>query len=64
LPIRWQKQGLDLSVEINGQDIQQLLATLGVPVPKMPIYHLGGLAHREEQRWRFEEVTGRIGESL
>jgi AsmA family protein len=57
------KQRLDLRVELNGQDIQQLLATLGVPFPKMPIYHLAGRMHREAQQWRFEDVTGRIGDS-
>lgn len=57
-------QGLDLHVEMNGQDIQEVLATLGVPIPKMPIYHLSGQLHRDGQKWWFEQVTGRVGASL
>jgi hypothetical protein len=57
-------QGLDLHVEMNGQDIQEVLATLGVPIPKMPIYHLSGQVHRNGQKWRLEPVTGRVGASL
>jgi AsmA family protein len=58
------KQGLDLRVEMNGQDIQQVLATLGVPIPKMAIYHLSAKLHRDDQIWRLEEVTGRVGASI
>lgn len=55
------KQGLDLKVDVNGQDIQELLATLGVPIPKMPIYHLSGQLRRDDQIWRLNELTGRVG---
>ena len=58
------KQGLDLRVEMNGQDIQEVLATLGVPIPKMPIYHLSGQVHRDGQNWWLEQLTGRVGSSL
>jgi len=57
-------QGLDLRVEMNGQDIQEVLATLGVPIPKMPIYQLSGHVHRDGQKWLLEQVTGRVGASL
>jgi uncharacterized protein involved in outer membrane biogenesis len=58
------KQNIDVRVELNGQDIQEVLATLGVPIPKMPIYHLSGGVRRDGQKWRFEELTGRVGASL
>ena len=54
---------LALRVDLKGQDIQELLATLGVPVPKMPIYRLAGELQRDGERWRFTGVTGHIGES-
>jgi AsmA family protein len=57
-------QGLDLHVEMNGQDIQEVLATLGVPIPKMPIYQLSGQVQRDGQKWWLEQVTGRVGASL
>jgi uncharacterized protein involved in outer membrane biogenesis len=58
------QQGLDLNVDANGQDIQGALATLGVPIPKMPIYRLHGQLRREDQIWRLGELTGRVGASL
>jgi uncharacterized protein involved in outer membrane biogenesis len=54
---------LALHVDLKGQDIQELLATLGVPVPKMPIYRLAGELRREGPQWRFNRVTGHIGDS-
>lgn len=56
-------QPLALQVDLTGQDIQQLLATLGVPIPKMPIYHLAGHVRRDGAQWHFDGVTGHIGES-
>jgi AsmA family protein len=58
------KQWLDLNIDMNGQDIQEVLATLGVPIPKMPIYRLSAQLHRDDQIWRLEGLTGRVGASL
>jgi len=58
------KQGLDVRVDLNGQDIQDVLATLGVPIPKMPIYRLRAQLHRDDQVWRLDDLTGRVGASL
>jgi AsmA family protein len=54
---------LALRVDLKGQNIQELLATLGVPVPKMPIYRLAGEMRRDGAQWRFDHVTGHIGDS-
>ena len=58
------KQGLDVRVDLDGQDIQDVLATLGVPIPKMPIYRLRAQLHRDDQVWRLDDLTGRVGASL
>jgi len=54
---------LALRVDLKGQNIQEFLATLGVPVPKMPIYRLAGEMRRDGAQWRFSRVTGHIGAS-
>ena len=57
------KQALTLRVDLKGQNIQDFLATLGVPIPKMPIYRLAGELRRDGAQWRFSSVTGHIGDS-
>jgi AsmA family protein len=54
---------LALKVDLKGQSIQELLAALGVPVPKLPIYRLAGEMRRDGAQWRFNDVTGHIGDS-
>ncbi len=54
---------LALHVDLTGRDIQGLLASLGVPIPKMPIYHLAGHVRRDGSQWHFDRVTGHIGDS-
>jgi AsmA family protein len=54
---------LALRVDLKGQNIQELLATLGVPVPKLPIYRLAGEMQRDGAQWGFNHVTGHIGDS-
>jgi AsmA family protein len=54
---------LALHFDLKGQNIRELLATLGVPVPKMPIYRLAGEMRRDGTQWAFNRVTGQIGES-
>jgi AsmA family protein len=58
------KRSLTVSVDLKGQSIQELLAALGVPVPKLPIYRLAGQLKHEGAQWRFDGVTGHIGNSL
>jgi len=58
------KRTLTLRVDLKGQSIQELLATLGVPVPKLPIYRLAGELKRDGAQWRFDSVSGHIGDSL
>ena len=55
---------LALKVDLKGQSIQEFLAALGVPVPKLPIYRLAGEMQRDGAQWRFNGVSGHIGESL
>ena len=58
------KRALTVTVDLKGQSIQELLATLGVPVPKLPIYRLAGALTHDGAQWRFDGVTGHIGHSL
>src|SRR6185437_2629476 len=58
------KPTMTVSVDLKGQSIQELLATLGVPVPRLPIYRLAGELTRDGAQWRFDHVTGHIGNSL
>ncbi|HJT08026.1 MAG TPA: AsmA family protein [Stellaceae bacterium] len=58
------KRSLAVTVDLKGQSIQELLATLGVPVPKLPIYRLAGELKRDGAQWRLDRITGRIGGSL
>jgi AsmA family protein len=55
---------LTVKVDLKGQSIQELLATLGVPVPQLPIYRLVGELQRDGAQWRFDGVSGHIGDSL
>src|SRR5262249_33629603 len=54
-------QGLDLRVDMAGQDLQEVLATLGVPIPRMAIYRLAGHLQRQGAAWRVGGVSGRVG---
>ena len=58
------KRTLSVGVDLKGQSIQELLATLGVPVPTLPIYRLAGELKRDGEQWRLDGVTGHIGGSL
>jgi uncharacterized protein involved in outer membrane biogenesis len=56
-------QGLDVRVDMAGDDLQQVLATLSVPIPRLPIYLLAGRLQHEIGRWQIEDMAGRIGDS-
>jgi AsmA family protein len=57
------RQGLDVGVEASGQNIQQLLDALGVPIPELPIYYLHAQLHRNAQQWQLDRLTGRVGDT-
>jgi hypothetical protein len=56
-------EGLDFKVEMAGDDIQQVLDALGVPMPRLPIYQLAGRLQHDDGRWRLDDMTGWIGGS-
>jgi hypothetical protein len=56
-------EGLDLKVEMAGDDIQQVLDALAVPMPRLPIYQLAGRLQHDDGRWRLDDMTGWIGGS-
>ncbi|WP_245986911.1 AsmA family protein [Azospirillum thermophilum] len=56
-------EGIDLSVEMSGDDLAEIFPIVGIPTPKTRPYAISGHLTREEQRWRFEGMHGRVGES-
>jgi len=55
--------GVDLSVELHGDDLAEVFPILGIPTPRTRPYSLAGHLSREGQVWRFGGMTGKVGES-
>jgi uncharacterized protein involved in outer membrane biogenesis len=60
-PVRM--EGVDLSVELSGEDMAEIFPILGIPTPKTRDYGLSGHLTRQGAVWRFEGMKGRVGES-
>lgn len=56
-------EGVDLSVELRGDDLAEIFPILGIPTPKTRPYSLSGHLRRDGRRWAFEGLNGRVGES-
>ncbi len=56
-------EGVDLSVELSGDDLADVFPILGIPTPKTRPYSLSGHLGREGPVWRFEGMKGKVGES-
>lgn len=56
-------EGIDLSVEMSGDDLAEIFPIVGIPTPKTRPYAISGHLTREERRWRFDGMNGRVGES-
>lgn len=56
-------EGVDLSVELSGDDLADVFPILGIPTPKTRPYSLAGHLGREGPVWRFDGLKGKVGES-
>ncbi|NUB05937.1 AsmA family protein [Azospirillum sp. Vi22] len=56
-------EGVDLSVELRGDDLADVFPILGIPVPTTRPYAISGHLGREGDVWRFEGMNGKVGES-
>lgn len=56
-------EGLDLQLDIRGEDLSNLFPLTGVPVPPTPPYRLTGRLERSGPAWVFKQFAGRLGES-
>jgi uncharacterized protein involved in outer membrane biogenesis len=56
-------RGLNLNLDLQGQDLSQLYPILGVPVPQTRPYRLSGHLLHEGETWTFRRFKGAVGGS-
>ncbi|HYH19073.1 MAG TPA: AsmA family protein [Azospirillum sp.] len=56
-------QGIDLSIEVAGEDMAEIFPIFGIPTPKTRAYALSGHLGKEGEVWRFDGMQGKVGES-
>ncbi|KAF1016106.1 MAG: hypothetical protein GAK31_01590 [Stenotrophomonas maltophilia] len=59
----FQLQVFDLQFKLSGQDLADLYPLLGIAIPTSPPYALDGRLKRDHQVWRYDQFTGRVGDS-
>lgn len=55
--------GADVALELSGPDMALLTPLTGVPIPRTPRYQVKGKLSYAASRFRFTEITGRVGNS-
>ncbi|MGK7871697.1 AsmA family protein, partial [Falsiroseomonas sp. E2-1-a20] len=56
-------QGADLRLVLRGPDMALLEKLTGVPIPQTPNYEVAGRLDYVENRFRFSEIAGRVGQT-
>lgn len=56
-------QGLNLELEVAGNDLSDLFPLTGIPIPPSPPYQLSGRLERKGAAWVFKGFAGKLGES-
>lgn len=56
-------QGADFNVDIKGADAAELFPLFGIALPPTAAYHVAGKLTYENERWHFNDFTGKMGES-
>jgi len=56
-------EAADLDLRLKGPDLSEIFPLLGVPAPPTPPYDLKGHLVRDEDKWQFSKMQGRIGDS-
>lgn len=59
----FQLRVFDLQLSLAGTDMQHLYPLLGIAIPSTPPYQLDGRLKRNGEIWRYEEFSGRAGDS-
>ncbi len=54
---------MDMRLALRGESLAQLFPLLGIAFPETRAYSTDGRITHNEQTWRYEKFTGRIGES-
>lgn len=53
----------DLQLALSGADLEDLYPLLGIALPSTPPYDLDGRFTRDGTTWRYDDFTGRVGDS-
>lgn len=56
-------RNVDLELALSGEDLEDLYPLLGLPLPTTPPYSLEGRFRRDGDTWRYDEFTGKVGDS-
>jgi uncharacterized protein involved in outer membrane biogenesis len=56
-------QGADLRLVLRGPDMALLEKLTGVPTPRTPNYEVAGRLDYIKERFRFQEIAGRVGQT-
>lgn len=56
-------EGADVQMALKGPDFAEVFPLLGIPAPPTPPYDVEGRLLRDGKVWRFDGMTGRIGDS-
>ncbi|MBN5142125.1 AsmA family protein [Stenotrophomonas maltophilia] len=59
----FQLRMFDLQFALSGQDLADLYPLLGIAIPPSPPYALDGRLKRDHNVWRYEQFTGKVGDS-
>jgi AsmA family protein len=59
--VRW--RNLDLDLTLQGSDLIHLDTLIGVVTPSSPPYRMRGQLHRRGDVWRYDEVSGTVGDT-
>jgi uncharacterized protein involved in outer membrane biogenesis len=58
-----QLAGMDIGVDIKGQDMSELFPIVGFPAPSTPPFDVSGRLERHDKVWSFTNAEGRVGDS-
>lgn len=56
-------KGVNLKVDVRGDDLSNLYPLIGIPIPPTPPYHLQGRLTHANTKWIFENFAGTLGTS-
>ncbi len=58
-----QLAGMDITVDVRGQNLADLFPIIGFPSPATPPFNVSGRLERQGQVWSMTDAEGRIGDS-